>query len=398
MRALAWHGKHDVRVDTVDDPEIVNPRDAIIKITATAICGSDLHLYDGYIPTMQSGDILGHEFMGEVVEVGPKSTLQKGQRVVVPFTIACGACYHCGKHQYSACDNGLPADNQDIAMAAYGQPMSGLFGYSHMTGGYAGGQAEYVRVPFSDVGPIVIPDGVEDEKVLFLSDILPTGWQAAEYAEIEPGDTVAVWGCGPVGLFAVQSAFLMGAERVIAIDHRDGRLALAKKFGAETLNFESADIYDALMQLTGGIGPDAVIDAVGLEAHGMFIDNVVDHIKAATFLGTDRTHSIRQAILACRKGGRVSMPAVYGGFVDKFPLGAFMEKGLTLKTGQTHVQHYMPALLNAIMEDKIDTTFLISHRLDLEEAPQGYDMFKNNQNEVTKVVLKPGLGKQLEKA
>ncbi|MET0907737.1 MAG: zinc-dependent alcohol dehydrogenase [Tardiphaga sp.] len=395
MRALAWHGKHDVRVDTVDDPEIINPRDAIIKVTATAICGSDLHLYDGYIPTMQSGDILGHEFMGEVVEVGPKSTLQKGQRVVVPFTIACGSCYHCGKHQYSACDNGNPADNQDIGQELYGQPMSGLFGYSHLTGGYAGGQAEYVRIPFSDVGPIVIPDGVDDEKVLFLSDILPTGWQAAEYAEIEPGDTVAVWGCGPVGLFAIQSAFLMGAERVIAIDHRPNRLALAKPFGAELLNFETTDIYDALMQLTGGIGPDAVIDAVGLEAHGMFADNILDHVKAATFLGTDRTHSIRQAILACRKGGRVSMPAVYGGFVDKFPLGAFMEKGLTLKTGQTHVQHYMPALLNAIMADKIDTTFLISHRLDLEEAPQGYDMFKNQPNEVTKVVLKPGLGAQL---
>jgi threonine dehydrogenase-like Zn-dependent dehydrogenase len=245
-------------------------------------------------------------------------------------------------------------------------------------------------VPFSDVGPIVIPDGVDDEKVLFLSDILPTGWQAAEYAQIEPGDTVAVWGCGPVGLFAVQSAFLMGAERVIAIDHFPRRLELARKFGAETINFEQSAVYEALMEMTGGIGPDAVIDSVGLEAHGFFVDNVIDQIKASTFLGTDRTHSIRQAIIACRKGGRVSMPAVYGGFVDKFPLGAFMEKGLTLKTGQTHVQHYMPALLNAIMEGKIDTTFLISHRMDLEDAPKGYDMFKNNQNEVTKVVLKPG--------
>lgn len=389
MRALTWHGKHDVRVDTVDDPGIVNPRDAIIKVTSTAICGSDLHLYDGYIPTMQSGDILGHEFMGEVVETGPKSTLKKGQCVVVPFTIACGACYHCGKHQYSACDNGLPADNQDIAEQPYGHPMSGLFGYSHMTGGYAGGQAEYVRVPFSDVGPIVVPDGVEDEKVLFLSDILPTGWMAAENAEIEPGDIVAVWGCGPVGLFAVQSAFLMGAERVIAIDHFPRRLELARKFGAETINFEQSAVYEALMEMTGGIGPDAVIDAVGLEAHGFFVDNVIDQIKASTFLGTDRTHAIRQAIIACRKGGRVSMPAVYGGFVDKFPLGALMEKGLTLKTGQTHVQHYMPALLNAIMEGKIDTTFLISHRMALEDAPKGYKMFHDNQDEVTKVVLKP---------
>lgn len=391
MRALAWHGKHDVRIDSVDDPEIVNPRDCIIKVTSTAICGSDLHLYDGYIPTMQSGDILGHEFMGEVVEVGARSPLKKGQRVVVPFTIACGSCYHCGKHQYSGCENGLPADNQDIARELYGQPMAGLFGYSHMTGGYAGGQAEYVRVPFSDIGPIVIPDGIADEKVLFLSDILPTGWQAAEYAGIEPGDTVAVWGCGPVGLFAIQSAFLMGAERVIAIDHFPHRLALAARFGAETVNFEESETYEALMLMTGGIGPDAVIDAVGLEAHGLFVDNVVDQIKASTFLGTDRTHAIRQAILACRKGGRVSMPAVYGGFVDKFPLGALMEKGLTLRTGQTHVQHYLPGLLAAILEDKIDTTFLISHTLDLEQAPEGYKMFHDKQNEVTKVVLKPGL-------
>jgi threonine dehydrogenase-like Zn-dependent dehydrogenase len=391
MKALAWHGKHDVRIDNVPDPDIVNPRDAIIKVTSTAICGSDLHLYDGFIPTMQSGDILGHEFMGEVVEVGPKSTLKKGQRVVVPFTISCGSCYYCGKHQYSACDNALPADNQDIAQELYGQPMAGLFGYSHMTGGYSGGQAEYVRVPFSDVGPIVIPEGVDDDKVLFLSDILPTGWQAAEYAQIEPGDTVAVWGAGPVGLFAVQSAFLMGAERVICIDHFPKRLALAAKFGAEVINFEETDVYDALMVMTGGIGPDAVIDSVGLEAHGFFVDNVIDQVKKSLMLGTDRIHANRQAILACRKGGRVSMPAVYGGFVDKWPLGAFMEKGLQLKTGQTHVQHYLPGLLNAILEDKIDTTFLISHRLPLTDAPKGYKMFHDDQNEVTKVVLKPGL-------
>jgi len=391
MRALTWHGKHDVRVDTVDDPEIVKPRDAIIKITSTAICGSDLHLYDGFIPTMKAGDILGHEFMGEVVEVGARSTLKKGQRVVVPFTISCGSCYQCSKHQYSGCDNSNPADNAEIGGALYGQAMPGLFGYSHMTGGYSGGQAEYVRVPFSDVGPIVIPEGVDDDKVLFLSDILPTGWQAAEYAEIEPGDTVAVWGCGPVGLFAIQSAFLMGAERVIAIDHFPHRLELAKKFGAETINFEETAVYDALMQMTGGIGPDACIDSVGLEAHGLFLDNVIDQIKVSTFLGTDRIHALRQAILACRKGGRVSVPAVYGGFVDKFPLGAFMEKGLTMKTGQTHVQHYMPALLNAIMEEKIDTTFLISHRMPLEDAPKGYKMFHDQQNEVTKIVLKPGM-------
>src|SRR3982751_1006928 len=389
MRALTWHGKHDVRMETVPDPKIVNPRDAIIKITSTAICGSDLHLYDSYIPTMHKGDVLGHEFMGEVVETGPKSTLQIGQRVVVPFVIACGACFFCQKHQYSCCDNSNPADNQDISEQAYGNRMAGLFGYSHMTGGYSGGQAEYVRIPYSDVGPIVIPDGVDDDKVLFLSDILPTGWMAAENAGIEPGDTVAVWGCGPVGLFAVQSAFLMGAERVIAIDHFPHRLELAKRFGAETINFEETKTYEALMLMTGGVGPDACIDAAGLEAHGFFVDNVIDQIKVSTFLGTDRAHSIRQAIIACRKGGRVSMPAVYGGFVDKFPLGAFMEKGLTLKTGQTHVQHYMPGLLNAIMEGKIDTTFLISHTLPLEQAPQGYKMFHDNQNEVTKVVLKP---------
>ena len=390
MRALTWHGKHDVRMETVDDPEIINPRDAIIKVTSTAICGSDLHLYDGFIPTMKSGDVLGHEFMGEVVETGARSTLRKGQKVVVPFTISCGSCYFCQKHQYSCCDNSNPADNQDISEFGYGNRMAGLFGYSHMTGGYSGGQAEYVRVPYSDVGPIVVPDGIDDDKVLFLSDILPTGWMAAENADIAPGDTVAVWGCGPVGLFAIQSAMLMGANRIIAIDHFPHRLELAAKFGAETINFEDVKVYDALMEMTGGIGPDAVIDSVGLEAHGLFVDNVVDQIKVSTFLGTDRIHALRQVILACRKGGRVSVPAVYGGFVDKFPMGAFMEKGLTMKTGQTHVQHYTQALLAAILEDKVDTTFLISHRLPLENAPDGYKLFHDHQNETTKIVLKPG--------
>ena len=391
MRALTWHGKHDVRVDTVADPEIVNPRDAIIQITSTAICGSDLHLYDGYIPSMKAGDILGHEFMGVVVDKGAGSTLEIGQRVVVPFVIACGRCFHCQKQQYSGCDNGNPADKQDLSEKLYGNTMAGLFGYSHMTGGYAGGQAEYVRVPFSDVGPIVIPEGVDDDDVLFLSDILPTGWMAAENCDIEPGGTVAIWGCGPVGLFAVQSAFLLGAERVIAIDHFPHRLELARKFGAETIHFEETKTYQALMDMTGGIGPDAVIDAVGLEAHGAFADNVLDQIKASTFLGTDRAHVIRQAIMACRKGGRISMPAVYGGFVDKFPLGAFMQKGLTLKTGQTHVQRYTKPLLAGIMEGKLDTTFLISHRLPLEDAPRGYRMFHDEQDATTKIVLKPGL-------
>ena len=389
MKALTWHGKHDVRCETVDDPGIVNPRDAVIRVTSTAICGSDLHLYDGYIPSMMKGDILGHEFMGEVVEVGPQSTLKTGQRVVVPFTISCGRCYHCHKQQFSGCDNGNPADTQDIGREMLGIQMSAAFGYSHMTGGYAGGQAEFVRVPFSDVGPLVIPDdSIEDDKVLFLSDILPTGWMAAENAEIEKGDTVAVWGCGPVGLFAVQSAFLMGAERVIAIDHFPHRLELAKQFGAEVINYEQTKVYEALQDMTGGIGPDACIDAVGLEAHGAFVDNIIDQIKVSTFLGTDRAHVIRQVILSCRKGGRVSMPAVYGGFVDKFPLGALMEKGLTLKTGQTHVQKYMRPLYEAIAEGRIDSTFLISHHGTLDQGAELYQKWHDEQDAYTKIVLK----------
>ncbi len=396
MKAITWHGKHDVRYETVDDPEVLNPRDAIIRVTSTAICGSDLHLYDGYIPAMKPGDVLGHEFMGEVVEVGSGSTLKPGQRVVVPFTISCGRCYHCEKHQYSGCENGNPADKQDMGRELYGQPTAGLFGYSHLTGGYSGGQAEYVRVPFSDVGPLVIPDdSIEDDKVLFLTDILPTGWMGAENAEIEPGDTVAVWGCGPVGLFAIQSAFLMGAERVIAIDHFPHRLELAKTFGAETINFEQTKVYEALQDMTGGIGPDASIDCVGMEAHGAFADNVIDQIKVSTFLGTDRAHAIRQVIVATRKGGRVSMPGVYGGFVDKFPLGALMQKGLTLKTGQTHVQKYLRPLYTAIAEGKIDTTFLISHRMPLEEGPVGYQKFHDEQDTYTKIVLKTGEGSRL---
>ncbi len=389
MRALTWHGKHDVRMETVPDPEIINPRDAIIRITSTAICGSDLHLYDSFIPGMHRGDILGHEFMGEVVDTGAGSTLQKGQRVVVPFVIACGQCFFCDKQQYSACDNSNPAEKSDMSEIAYGFPMSGLFGYSHMTGGYAGGQAEYVRVPYSDVGPIVIPDELEDEKVLFLSDILPTGWMAAENCEIEPGDTVAVWGCGPVGLFAIQSAFLMGAHRVIAIDHYPRRLELAQSMGAEVINYHDVKVREALTEMTGGIGPDACIDAVGMESHGFTLDNAIDAVKTETKLGTDRAHVLREVIMACRKGGRVSVPGVYGGIGDKMPIGAFMQKGLTMKTGQTHVQKYLRPLLEMIGDGKVDTTFLISHRLPLEQAPDGYKMFKEQQNEVTKVVLKP---------
>lgn len=389
MRALTWHNKNDVRVDTHPDPVLVNPRDIILKVTSTAICGSDLHLFDGVIPGMVAGDILGHEFMGEVVEVGSASTLKKGQRVVVPFTISCGHCFFCEKGQFSACDNGNPVENQEASEKLYGHAMGGAFGYSHLTGGYPGGQAEYVRVPYSDIGPIVVPDHIDDDTVLFLSDILPTGWMAAENAMIEPGDTVAVWGCGPVGLFAVQSAVLQGAETVIAIDHHPHRLELAAGFGAKTINFEQTHVLEALMEMTGGIGPDAVIDAVGMEAHGFSPDNVVDVIKQNIGPAADRGHAFRSALLACRKGGRVSVPGVYGGMLDKFPLGAMMEKGLTIKTGQTHVQKYTQQLLAMIDEGKIDTTFLISHRLPLEEAPTGYKNFRDNQNEWTKVVLRP---------
>jgi len=390
MRALTWHGKHDVRVDTVPDPEIINPRDAILEVTSTAICGSDLHLYDGVIPGMMSGDILGHEFMGRVVETGSKSTLKKGQRVVVPFTISCGACFFCQKQLYSACDNSNPVPNQDVTENLYGHAISALFGYSHLTGGYPGGQAEYVRVPFSDVGPIVIPDGMEDDEVLFLSDILPTGWMAAENADIEEGDTVAVWGCGPVGLFAIQSALAMGASRVIAIDEYPNRLELARTLGADVIDFKQTRVLDALMDMSGGLGPDAVIDAVGMEAHGFGVDTMLDNVKQNIGMGADSAHALREAIMAVRKAGRISIPGVYGGFLDKFPLGALMEKGVQVKTGQTHVQRYLDDLLRRIGDGELDTTFLISHRLPLEEAPKGYKNFRYNQDDWTKVVLKPG--------
>jgi threonine dehydrogenase-like Zn-dependent dehydrogenase len=388
MRALTFHGTHDVRVDTVPDPEIVNPRDAIIEVTSTAICGSDLHLYDGVIPGVWRGDILGHEFMGRVVETGPGSTLKKGDRVVVPFTISCGGCYHCRKTEFSACQNSNPVENQDVTETLYGHPLSALFGYSHLTGGYPGGQAEYVRVPFSDVGPIVVPEGLDDDRVLFLSDILPTGWMAAENADIGEGDIVAVWGCGPVGLFAVQSAKAMGAAKVIAIDHYPRRLELARRLGAEAIDYTQTSVLEALMEMSGGIGPDAVIDAVGMESHGFAPDNMLDAAKQMVGMGADRIHALREAIMAVRKGGRVSIPGVYGGMADKFPTGALMEKGLQLRTGQTHVQRYTKDLLERIEKGELDTTFLISHRLPLEEAPTGYANFHSNQNEWTKVVLK----------
>jgi len=396
MRALTWHGKHDVRVETVDDPKIINPRDIILKITATAICGSDLHIYDSFIPSMAPGDVLGHEFMGEIVDIGSglrgegdNAPLKVGDRVVVPFNIACGNCRPCKTGQFSGCDNSNPADKADISEVAYGHHVAGIFGYSHMTGGYAGGQAEYVRVPYGDVGPLKVPDGLTDEQVLFLSDILPTGWMAAENCEIQAGDIVAVWGCGPVGQFAIRSAFLQGAEKVIAIDHHANRLAMAKAAGAEVLNYHEVKLREALMELTGGRGPDSCIDAVGLEAHGFAPDNVVDAAKAAVRLATDRTHALREVIMACRKGGHVSVPGVYGGVTDKFPVGAFMEKGLTMRTGQTHTQKYMKLLLDMIEAGQIDPTFVISHRLPLEDAAEGYKMFKDKQDEVTKVVLRP---------
>ncbi len=390
MRALCWYGIHDVRVENVPDPELINPRDAIVKITTTAICGSDLHLYDGYIPSMRKGDILGHEFMGEVVEVGKDvKNLQKGDRVVVPFTIACGHCFFCERQLWSLCDNSNP--NAAIAEGMYGYSASGLFGYSHIYGGYAGGQAEYVRVPFADVGPIKIPNGLEDEQVLFLSDIFPTGYMAAENCAIQPGDTVAVWGCGPVGQFTIKSAYMLGAERVIAIDRFPERLRMAKELaGAEVINYEEqGDVVELLKQLTGGRGPDACIDAVGLEAHSTSVGAINDTIKQKARLSTDRPHVLREAIQACRKGGTVSLPGVYGGFLDKIPFGAAFAKGLTFKMGQTHMHRYLRPLLNKIVEGEIDPSFVITHRLNLDDAPHAYDIFKHKEDHCIKVVLKP---------
>lgn len=389
MKALCWYGTHKVRVENVPDPQILNPRDAIIEITTTAICGSDLHLYDGYIPAMEKGDILGHEFMGEVVEVGRGvENLQKGDRVVVPFTIACGRCNFCRQNLWSLCDNSNP--NAWIAEKMYGFSASGLFGYSHLYGGYAGGQAEYARVPYADVGPIKIPDGLSDEQVLFLSDIFPTGYMAAENCNIQPGDTVAVWGCGPVGQFAIKSAYLLGAERVIAMDRIPERLRMAQEQGhAEVFNYEDADMVEVLKEMTGGRGPDACIDAVGMEAHGTSIGAVNDTVKQKVRLGTDRPHVLRQAIQACGKGGTVSIPGVYGGFLDKVPFGAAFAKGLTFKMGQTHVHRYLRPLLERIERGEIDPSFVITHRLSLDEAPGGYDIFKHKEDECIKVVLKP---------
>ena len=389
MKAVCWHGAQDVRVETVPDPKIINPRDAVIKVTSTAICGSDLHLYEGNIPTMESGDILGHEFMGEVVEVGKEiKNLKKGDRVVVPFTIACGGCFFCNKDLWSLCDNSNP--NAWMAEKFYGHSPSGIYGYSHLLGGYAGGQAEYVRIPYADSGPIKVPDGLEDDKVLFLTDIFPTGYMAAENADIEPGDTVAVWGCGPVGQFAIRSAYMLGAARVIAIDRFPERLQMAKEQGkAEVINYEEVDAGEALKEMTGGRGPDRCIDAVGMEAHGTDMMNVYDEVKQGLKLETGKPTVLRQAIVACRKGGTVSVPGVYGGFVDKVPLGAIVNKGLTLRSGQTHVQKYLQPLLDRIQQGEIDPSYVISHRMSIDDAPKGYKMFRNKEDNCTKVVLKP---------
>ena len=389
MKAVCWHGRYDVRVETVPDPQILNPRDAIVRVTSTAICGSDLHLFDGYIPTMRSGDILGHEFMGEVVEVGPGVTnLTVGDRVVVPFPIACGQCFFCRRQLWSLCDNSN--SNAWMAEKLWGYSPAGIFGYSHLVGGYAGGQAEYVRVPFADVGPHKVPNGLTDEQVLFLTDIFPTGYMAAEACAIEPGDTVAVWGCGPVGLLAIKSAFLLGAERVIAIDRVPERLALARdQGGAEVIDFEQVDVVDELKAMTGGRGPDHCIESVGLEAHGKGFVGFYDKAKQEIRLQSDRPYALREAILGCRKGGTVSIPGVYGGFVDKMPMGAIMNKGLTIKTGQTHVHRYLRPLMDRIERGEIDPSFIITHRVPLDEAPRMYKTFRDKEEGCIKVVMTP---------
>jgi threonine dehydrogenase-like Zn-dependent dehydrogenase len=391
MKAVCWMGTEKMSVETVPDPTILNPRDAIVRITSTCICGSDLHLYNGLMPTMEQGDILGHEFMGEVVEVGAgvnRDKLKVGDRVVVPFTIACGRCFFCQQQLWSCCDNSNP--NYWIAEALMGYSPSGLFGYTHMLGGYAGGQAQYARVPFADVGPLKIPDGIRDEQVVFLSDIFPTGYMGAENCNIRPGDTIAVWGCGPVGQFAIRSAFLLGAERVIAIDRFDYRLRLAAEAGAEVINYEEVDnLVQLLKDMTGNIGPDACIDAVGMEAHYPGAMYAVDRTKQALRMQLDRPGVLRQVIIACRKGGTVSVPGVYGGFVDKVPMGAYMNKAITMKTGQTHMMRYMKPLLELVQGGKIDPSFVVSHRVPIDKAPEMYRVFRDKLDHCTKVVLDP---------
>ncbi len=387
MKANCWMGKRDVRLERVPDPEILNDRDAIVRVTSTAICGSDLHLYNGFIPTMEKGDILGHEFMGEVVEVGKRvSNLKVGDRVVVPFPIACGSCAACQAEMYSLCENSNP--NAWVAEKLLGHSPAGIFGYSHMTGGYAGGQAEYVRVPFADVGPIKVPESLSDDQVLFLSDIFPTAYMGAEMCGIRPGDVIAVWGCGPVGQLAIASAFLLGAERVIAIDRFPDRLRMAREqSGADTINYEEQPVLETLTEMTAGRGPDACIDAVGLEAHGPAAIYAYDRVKQALKIESDRPIALREAIMACKNGGTVSVIGVYGGFIDKFPMGAVMNRSLTIKTGQCHVQRYMKPLLERIERGDIDPSFIITHRMPLDAAPQGFEMFLHKADDCMKVVL-----------
>ncbi|WP_153557154.1 zinc-dependent alcohol dehydrogenase [Roseimaritima sediminicola] len=390
MKAVCWHGRKDVRVDRVDDPKILDARDVIIRVTSTAICGSDLHLYHGYMPAMESGDVIGHEPMGEVVEVGNAITnLSVGDRVVVPFTLSCGSCFFCQRQQFSLCDTSNP--NAQQAAEIMGQSPAGLLGYSHLLGGFAGGQAEYLRVPYADVGPIKVPAGIADEQVLFLSDIFPTGYMAAENCDMEQGDTVAVWGCGPVGQFAIQSAWMLGAGRVVAIDREPDRLAMAAKHGkAETINFEQQDVYDKLMEMTKGRGPDRCIDAVGAEAHAAgTLREAADDAMEAARLPSNHPYVLAEAIKCCRKGGTLSVPGVYTAMVDNLPFGPAMNKALTIKTGQTHVQRYLQPLLDKVVAGQIDPSFIITHRGSLEDAPQLYKTFAERSDDCLKVVLAP---------
>jgi threonine dehydrogenase-like Zn-dependent dehydrogenase len=381
-------GKGDVRIEEVPEPRLLNPRDAIVRVSSTAICGSDLHLLNGFIPTVQRGDILGHEFMGEVVAVGPAvSQLQPGDRVLVPFPIACGSCSFCRQDLWSLCDNSNP--NAWMAEELYGHSPAGIFGYSHLLGGYAGGQAEYVRVPFADVGPLKLDGDLADEQVLLLTDVIPTGWMAAEQCDLRPEDVVAVWGCGPVGQFAIRAARLLGAERVIAIDRFAERLRLAERHGAVPLDYEHLDIQRALRDLTGGRGPDACIDAVGLEAHGHGALALYDQVATRLMLETDRPVALREALIACRKGGIVSLAGVYGGWLDKIPLGAAFNKGLRLRMGQTHVHRYLRPLLERVRSGELDARDVITHRLPLDLAPHGYEIFRDKEDECIKVVLRP---------
>jgi threonine dehydrogenase-like Zn-dependent dehydrogenase len=389
MKALCWHGKKDIRYDTVPDPVIEDGRDAIIRMTSCAICGSDLHLFDGFMPGMKSGDILGHEFMGEVVEVGAANKrLKVGDRVVVPFTIVCGECDQCQRGNFSVCER--TNRNKGAADKAFGHTTAGLFGYTHLTGGYPGGQAEYIRVPYADVGPVIVPNGLSDEQVLFLGDILPTGWQAAVQCDIQPTDIVAIWGAGPVGQFAIRSAALLGAETIVVIDRVPERLAMARAAGASTINFEEESVVELLQELTRGKGPDKCIDAVGMEAHATgSIDSFYDRAKQAVMLESDRAHVLREMIYVCRPAGVLSIPGVYGGLIDKVPFGALMNKGLTVKTGQTHVNRWAGDLLQRIEEGEIDPSFVVTHTVGLERGPEMYKTFRDKEDGCIKVVLRP---------